>query len=41
MNTDDRLNKNNQYYDRFFKEVGNRSEIRDFSKAFSLFLPLV
>jgi SAM-dependent methyltransferase len=38
MSAEDRLKRNNAYYNRFIAEVGTRSETRDFSKALDLFL---
>lgn len=38
MKFEERITKNNSYYDRFVSEVGWRSENRDFSKALEFFL---
>ncbi len=38
MNFDDRLAKNNLYYDKYASEVSARTESRNFTKAFDLFL---
>src|SRR4051812_10636249 len=35
---DDRLKKNNEYYNRFADKVAKRIEVRDYSKAYEIFL---